>query len=1625
MADRQTRIVRGGGRLYAAVAIVLVLASAYCSSALAATRSAAHGGQRISPAWGGNLAAPGDKRLVSPLTQLPVQDVSASVSPAVAGATEAVYTVGFTTSAQGALVAGQDTITFEFPGEGAGCVNVTVDDTTSGLSQSGVGADCSSVEHELTVPFAIAAGDHVTLTTTPVSTPTTAGSQAVLVFTSVDGPASGSYSLAAQKPVSAVSASVSPAIAGASQVTYTVGFTTSTQGTLAAGVGRISIGFPGSPGCDDNAAPMKVTDVTTGASVTDQCAHQGDYTVPFAVGPGNRIEVVITGMQTPPTAGSQTVTVSTSSDSVAIAEYTTVAQLPVTDVSASVSSAVAGASQATYTVGFTTSSQGALAAGVDAISVQFTGSPGCSDDAAAMTVTDVTSGATATDQCVHAGYYVLPFSVADGDHLTVVVQGMQAPPTPGSQSVEVSTSSDSSSTAAYITTTQAPVQKASITVNSTAAGASGAAYTVGFTTTPAGALAGGYGTVTIAFPSGTGMPGCGQVEVADVTSGKSATATSCSASGSALTITVPFDVAGGDGLQLALSGMTNPPVSGTQTASISTTSDTVASANYALIEGAILTGDVTYQAPSGSEPIVGSIIQACASSACFGAQSPTDGNGEYTIVVPPGTYTLTAFAPTSNAYSVGQGTDGPLTLTAGTNAAAAITLPALTPLPTGATFNDQSGVVPSVYWGSSAPLSVQGCDGGIGLAYVSGLDEQTGQPESAIGSLAESPVGSGTYVATVPPLYPMHGTAYMSTAIECPTPTALLPSSGSDQGGNSVQISGTGFNGATAVMFGSTPARSFTVASDSSIDAVAPPGAGSVPVTVVTPSGETNSASLADYTYITISSVEPDSGPSAGGTPVTISGTDCLAVRAVYFGDAAAQDVVIDSDNEITAIAPPGSGTAAVTVLTSDGGQSAADEASFSYDAGGQDAQVSRATATLGDGRPPHQLDAANTSKPRSAPDLLGHSPSNTASEAALDGARSASASPVAFSPVSATQQADDVAAQIVDHAVAGCVGTGCSALQGDAPQALSNFEEAVASAGWVQAPPPDSSSVVCPPETPECLTLPPLPSPPAVQPPQGPSGPDYEPCTLPDLDAAIALRGVLSPSDYYLCAPNEIPQHCVAAFDSMYSDGKDQCTPVRVDPSGTVEDTDGNPVPGATVTLLQSDNELGPFLPPPSGSPIMEPSINPETSDSNGLFAWEVFAGFYQVTATKEGCSNPGSPLSQTVSTPVFQVPPPQGNLLLTLSCPDEPPPATPSVSGLSASSGPAAGGTVTDVAGSEFSSASAVSFGGVSASSVVVLSPTEIQATSPAGSGTVEVTVTTAGGTTAASGADKFSYVSLPVVSVVSPATGPTAGGNVVSIEGSGFAVNDQVAFDSAPAQGVTVISPSQIEAVAPAGTGQVDITVTNVAGASHMSGKDQYTYLDVPANAANPTISGTPSVGSTLACSSGTWSNSPTTYAYRWDLDGSPIAGASTATYVVQPADVGHELTCTVVASNAAGVGQPASSSPVTGTEELSQPGGSNTTGSTGSGSASANPGSGGVLANKSVGRPAKVLSPAQELAAAVKACDKIHKGRKRLACIAAAHKRYEAQEFALAIKLCDKRKAGKERATCVAAARKKYH
>lgn len=75
-------------------------------------------------------------------------------------------------------------------------------------------------------------------------------------------------------------------------------------------------------------------------------------------------------------------------------------------------------------------------------------------------------------------------------------------------------------------------------------------------------------------------------------------------------------------------------------------------------------------------------------------------------------------------------------------------------------------------------------------------------------------------------------------------------------------------------------------------------------------------------------------------------------------------------------------------------------------------------------------------------------------------------------------------------------------------------------------------------------------------------------------------------------------------------------------------------------------------------------------------------------------------------------------------------------------------------------------------------------------------------------------------------------------------------------------------------------------------------------IPANTVAPAVTGTPDVGQTLSCSTGTWTNSPDSYAYQWKADGGDISGATNNTYQLTALEAETTVKCTVTATNVGG-------------------------------------------------------------------------------------------------------------------------
>jgi sugar lactone lactonase YvrE len=124
--------------------------------------------------------------------------------------------------------------------------------------------------------------------------------------------------------------------------------------------------------------------------------------------------------------------------------------------------------------------------------------------------------------------------------------------------------------------------------------------------------------------------------------------------------------------------------------------------------------------------------------------------------------------------------------------------------------------------------------------------------------------------------------------------------------------------------------------------------------------------------------------------------------------------------------------------------------------------------------------------------------------------------------------------------------------------------------------------------------------------------------------------------------------------------------------------------------------------------------------------------------------------------------------------------------------------------------------------AGSIVEFTPSQLAA-----SGSPIPQDTIAGGSTGLGNPWLLVIAQAPTVSAVSPATGLPGGGTQVTISGTGFYPGSTVDFAQAPAASVTYVSPYELTAVAPAGTGTVDVTVSTGQGTSDVSAADQFVY------------------------------------------------------------------------------------------------------------------------------------------------------------------------------------------------------
>ena len=153
--------------------------------------------------------------------------------------------------------------------------------------------------------------------------------------------------------------------------------------------------------------------------------------------------------------------------------------------------------------------------------------------------------------------------------------------------------------------------------------------------------------------------------------------------------------------------------------------------------------------------------------------------------------------------------------------------------------------------------------------------------------------------------------------------------------------------------------------------------------------------------------------------------------------------------------------------------------------------------------------------------------------------------------------------------------------------------------------------------------------------------------------------------------------------------------------------------------------------------------------------------------------------------------------------------------------------GGTKVTITGTGLGGATAVKFNGISAP-IIANTANRVLVASPPGVGVVQVTVTTPAGT---SNPKPFTYFPSGNAFDITPSLGPTAGRNIVVIDGAKLATADKVLFGALLAPPL-IVSDQQITAAVPpaAGPGVVPVTVTTAGGL--ITETLTYTYVDPPA-------------------------------------------------------------------------------------------------------------------------------------------------------------------------------------------------
>jgi len=685
-----------------------------------------------------------------------------------------------------------------------------------------------------------------------------------------------------------------------------------------------------------------------------------------------------------------------------------------------------------------------------------------------------------------------------------------------------------------------------------------------------------------------------------------------------------------------------------------------------------------------------------------------------------------------------------------------------------------------------------------------------------------------------------------------PTVSTISPISGPLGGGVSVTITGANFTGATGVTLGGTAATSVSVVNDSTITCTTPAHSAGTASVLVTNADGTNAANSL-YTYQaapTVSAISPAGGPLAGGASVTITGTNFTGATSVTLGGASATSVTVVSSTSITCTTPAGSaGTASVLVTTPSGTNGA--NSLYTYQGAPTVSVISPASGPLGGGASvtitgTNFIGASGVTIGGAA--ATGVTVVSSTSITCITPAGSAGTASVLVTTPSGTNGANTLYSYVLAPTVTAIAATSGSA-NGGATVTITGTNLTGATGVTIGGTAAtgitvvDDTSLTCTTPAHSAGTASVL-----VTTPGGTNTANslytyvLTPPTLTDISpiagstaggTSVTLTGT------NFTGATGVTIRGVAATDVIVVSAT---SIICTTPAGTA----GSASVAVTTPSGTVSNNLFTYVqPPPTVTSTTANGVSPARGSTLGGTLLTVtganFTGAGSVTiggvpatnvtvinSTSLTCITPAGSVG-TVSVAVTTVGGTSAdNTLFTYEL------AVPAVTDISPASGTSAGGTTVTLSGRSFTGATSVTFGGTAATRLVVVDDNTLTCTTPVGSaGTVQhVVVTTPNGSS--TDTITFNYVlALPTVSSVSPPIGPAAGGTTVTLKGTYFTGDT----DLAGATGVTiggvaaanfkVVDATTITCSTPPGlAGTASVQVTAAAGTS--AANNLFTYV-----------------------------------------------------------------------------------------------------------------------------------------------------------------------------------------------------